>query len=266
MYVQFGSGTLLFNPLGGNLGTPSEPSSLVTLQDVDIKIDQKLVKLMGQNKGPDDVATSDEEIKITAGTGQLNLDFYNSMFLGETVVTGVKLQAYNEAHTIPATSPYTITGTNTTALATNADMGVYYSSGSNSGQPLERVTGTPATGQYAVAVSSGTITYTFAAADEGLGVYLNYIYTSTGGRTATLYNRLQGFGPYFELYAGDPYQSASQDAIMGMHFFKVRIGNFDFPKKRNNYTISKIEMEAYPQNALTGSSWFEWFDTSLNVI
>ena len=265
MYIQFGSGTLLFNPTGGNASTPSGPTSLVTLQDVDIKIDQKLVKLMGQNKGPDDVATSDEEVKITAGTGQINLDFYNTFFLGEDIVTGVKLQAYNELHAIP-TTPYEVVGTQTTALATNADMGVFYASGTNAGQPLERVATGVATGQYEVAVVSGTITYTFAAADTGLQVYLNYIYTAATGRTATLYNRLQGFGPNFELYCGDPYQSASQDAIMGLHFFKCKIGNFDLPKKRNNYLISKIEIEAYPQTPLTGAPWAEWFDTSLNVI
>jgi hypothetical protein len=266
MYIQFGAGTALFNPTGGNASTPSGPTSLLTLQDVDVKTDRKLVKLMGQNQGPDDVATSDAEVKITAGTGQINLDFYNTFFLGETIVTGAKLQAYNEAHTIPSSGPYTVVGTNTTALATNADMGVFYTTGANAGQPLERVASGPVTGQYSVAVSSGTITYTFAAADEGLGVVLNYVYTVTTGRTATLYNRLQGFGPYFELYLGDPYQSSSQDAVMGLHFFKCKIGNFDLPKKRNNYEISKIEIEAYPSTPLTGSPWVEWFDTSLNVL
>ena len=54
-----------------------------------------------------------------------------------------------------------------------ADNGVTYAS---TGVALTKVTGTPSVGQYAVSVvaSTGVATYTFAAADAGQSVYLNY--------------------------------------------------------------------------------------------
>ncbi len=79
-----------------------------------------------------------------------------------------------EAQTIPAASgPYTLQ-----PLVPNgpwlADNGVTYANGT----PLVLTTGTPSVGQYAVAevAATGIATYTFAAADQGLGVLLNYSY------------------------------------------------------------------------------------------
>lgn len=77
----------------------------------------------------------------------------------------------NEAQTIPAT-PYQLA-----PLCPHgnfaADNGVTYAA---TGASLTAVTGTPAAGQYAVSVNalSGVATYTFAAADTGKAVLLNY--------------------------------------------------------------------------------------------
>lgn len=73
----------------------------------------------------------------------------------------------NEAHNIPA-NPYQVTVTN--AASFGIDQGVTYAVG---GAALTLIaSGTPAAGQYTV-TSAGL--YTFAAADTGKGVLINYI-------------------------------------------------------------------------------------------
>lgn len=72
----------------------------------------------------------------------------------------------DEAQTIPAVSPYTLT---TFARWSAGDRGVVYAS---SGVALAKVTGAPNVGEYAV---DGSV-YTFAAADAGIGVLISYAY------------------------------------------------------------------------------------------
>ena len=80
----------------------------------------------------------------------------------------------NEAQSIPATSTYTITP-NAPYGAWAQDLGVSYASGG----ALVAVTANPTAGQYIppnLAGDSPTLVYTFAAADEGKAVLLNYNY------------------------------------------------------------------------------------------
>jgi hypothetical protein len=82
----------------------------------------------------------------------------------------------NEAQTIPATSPYQITP-NAPYGAYGADNGVTYASSGIALTPI--LSGTPSAGQYVppnLAGDTPTLAYTFAAADEGKAVLLNYSY------------------------------------------------------------------------------------------
>lgn len=69
----------------------------------------------------------------------------------------------DEAQTIPASAPYTLT---TIARWSAGDKGVTF----DDGTALVKVTSAPAQGQYSV---DGSV-YTFAAADAGLGVLISY--------------------------------------------------------------------------------------------
>lgn len=80
----------------------------------------------------------------------------------------------NEAQNIPATSTYTITP-NAPYGAWASDNGVSYATGG----ALTAVKSAPTTGQYVppnLASDTPTLVYTFAAADEGKAVLLNYNY------------------------------------------------------------------------------------------
>ena len=83
-----------------------------------------------------------------------------------------------------------ITGNGATFVA---DLGCIYVA---TGMPLKRVAAAPATGQYAVNVSTGV--YTFASADAGLSVLVNFQYTNTASanqQKMTVNNLPMGYAP-----------------------------------------------------------------------
>src|SRR5581483_11374955 len=91
---------------------------------------------------------------------------------GQTTSTGITA-LYDDATgaAIPAT-PYQITPTVPSSGTWLADLGVV----DINGNPYTRVASAPATGQYSVAAG----VYTFAAADTGKTVYINFRYTVSG--------------------------------------------------------------------------------------
>jgi hypothetical protein len=242
-FFQFGIGGLFAIPTTGNLATPSGPVQFGTIQDTNVEFNQKLEKLMGQNKGPDDIAPSDMEIKGKSGFGRIDVNIYNALFFGETIATGISVTQPNEAHAIPAT-PFTVTVAPPNSGTFSKDLGVRFASNL---QALTRVTSGPTTGQYSVTAGA----YLFAAADTLLNVQISYEYTLTSGQTLTVTNRIQGYGPVFELYLNQPYQGTN-----GLHLRACRASKMSAPMKRNGYLISDFEFESFPD---AGGNWFDWF-------
>lgn len=107
----------------------------------------------------------------------------------------------------------------------------------------------PASGHYTVNIGSGI--YHFAAADTGLDVLISYSYDDADGDTLKVVNHIQGYGPVFELYLQQNYQS---DKILKLH--RVRISKMGSPMKRDGYLISPFDFTAYA--ALDGSV-MDWF-------
>lgn len=243
-FYQFGIGGLFAIPTTGNLATPSGPIQFGTIQDTNVEFNQKLEKLMGQNKLPDDVAPSDMEIKGKSGFGRIDVNIYNALFFGETTTAGISVTAPNEAHNVPASTPYTVTIAPPNSGVFSKDLGVRYAA---TQQAFTRVTGTPDVGEYSV--SAGV--YTFAAADTGVAVLVSYEYTITSGTTLTVTNRIQGYGPVFEMYLAQPYQGNN-----GLHLRACRASKMSAPMKRNGYLISDFEFEAFPD---ASGAVFDWF-------
>ena len=81
---------------------------------------------------------------------------------------------------------------------------------------------------------------------------ISYTYTLTTGNTLTVNNQLMGYAPQFELWLNDPYSSYGN----GMHFYAVKSGKLSAPRKRDDYTIIDLEMEAF---ASTAGKVFDWF-------
>lgn len=255
MLYQFGVGYLLAKPRGGNASTPSGPVRFGTVQDIALDITQKLVKLMGQMKGPDDIAASDMEVKGKSGFGELDVNIWNALMFGDTVAAGITRAVIDEAAAIP-TTPYQVTVVNAAHFID--DFGVRLAS---DGSYLKVVPSSPATGQYSVNPATGI--YTFAAADTGNNVLISYTWSdTTHGRTATFKNHLQGYGPEFSLLCTMPYESnLSPLNDSGIELLRCKASKMSIPFKRDGYIISDFEFESFPDQ--TGT-WWKFYESDTN--
>ena len=234
--LQFGIGGMYGNPVGGNYGTPNGPQRFGTLQNIDLEISQKLVSLYGQNKFPDDVAPSDMKVSGKGGFAQIEIDVYNALFYADTIAAGIKAVSPDESHAIGSTVVITPPSSGVWTL----DLGVR---NGTTGKPMIKTGSAPGVGYYE---NTGTATYTFNATDvsSGFPVLISYMYTLTTGRTLTVMNHLQGYGPVFELYLLEPYQGTN-----GVHLYSVRASKMSNPLKRDNYLISDFEFEGFANAA-----------------
>ena len=250
MRIWFAAGTLVLNPIGGNIPTDYTPQQIATLQDVMIDIAATIKDLRGQYQFPDDTAISDRKITWKSGFGRFDIQAYNNLYFGESSIgTGGSPLDVNEAHSVPGSSPYTVTVTNSAEFV--KDLGVLYAA---TGQRFTRLpSGTPAVGQYTV--SSGV--YTFAAADAGVAVLITYTYTVVTGSILTVENNVQGYGPTLELFLSNPYQELTAGVPNYVHLYSCKVSKLGQPFKRADYLISDIEGEAYANSAGNVMDFYE---------
>ena len=243
MFIQFGAGQCFGNPIGGNLagavaGTTAstQPVRFMTIQDIDVTVDQTLKELKGQYKFPDDVAPADMKITGKIGSGRISVDAYNQLFFADLYTAGENsITVAAEAHTVPAATPYTVQIAPPGSGTFELDLGVQYANG----QPLAKVATVSAVGQYSVS-SAGL--YTFDAADASAAILISYNYKLTAsGHTLAVNNQLMGYGPSWEMWLAQPYQGTN-----GLHLFQCRASKLNFPLKRDDYELTEIDFEAYP--------------------
>ena len=245
---NFGTGWLFGNPLSQNLATNPTPQYFGTVQEVSIEIGATIKELRGNLQFPDDTAIADKKLTGKVSFGRIEIPVFNQLFFADSYVAGVTAVQPRESHAIPAT-PYQVTPTPPGSGTYATDLGVAYAA---TGAPLTKVTGTPTTGQYAVAAG----VYTFAAADTGLSVLISYTYTlSSTGNTLTVNNQLQGYGPQFEMWLGEPYAGQGN----GIHLYACKSGKLGAPRKRDDYTIIEMDFECFANAA---GKVFDWFQVS----
>jgi hypothetical protein len=192
----FGAGALYSTPTGSNQ-TPTRYGALQTC-GVDFKSTTK--PLFGQYQLPLTVARGSMNIAGKGEFAQIAARFYNDIFFGaaSSAQTGSTIVKDNESGTVPGTSTYIITVTNSATWT--YDLGVIYAA---TGLPLTRVASVSAVGQYSV--SAGV--YTFYSGDASAAMKISYEYTSTGGETLTISNQLMGVAPNFRTVLGMPYNN-----------------------------------------------------------
>lgn len=225
---SFGSGTLV--GVRTDLANQT-PAIFGVVQDVEIDFSFSLKELVGQYQAPVAIGRGAMKIQSKAKSARIYSALYNSLFFGQTQATGALLQAVNEAGTIPGT-PYQVTVANSAAWVT--DLGVFYAS---TGVQFTRVASAPAAGQYSVAAG----VYTFAAADTGLAVVINYTYTSnSGAQKITLSNQLMGAGPTFQLNIAETYNSK----VLNIQLNANVASKLSFPFKNQDFTINDFEWQS----------------------
>ena len=236
----FGSGVVFAVPLTNAQGSPitsGTPVRFGVLQDVSVDFSFTNKELHGQNQFPVAIGRGQGKITGKAKFGQFNGALVNSLFFGQTLVSGQSAISDKEVLTIASN-----TGTVADSTTFEDDLGVVYASG---GLPLTRVAASPVTGQYSVTPAG---VYTFAASDTGAvtgNILVSYRYqppaAGTSATSITLTNQLMGYAPTFraELYV--PY--ASKQLVITLN---QCIGSkLNFATKLDDFLIPEFDFEAF---------------------
>lgn len=234
---NFATGTLIAKRTDV-VNTP--PYMFGVLQDISLDFDQKLESLLGQYKVA--VGLGDGELKITgkAKMARFQNTLIQNILTGVSNTTGLlEMPLTGESATIPAPSgPYTYQVTNHT-LTPLEDFGVFYQS---NGVQLTPVASGPTTGQYSFVASTGT--YTFAAADASLAVWIYYTYTAASGLQTVYANQLMGSSPVFEIYFKNatPNFGVAKDFTLKLNACKS--SKLSLPFSNQKYAIQEFDFQA----------------------
>lgn len=240
----FGAGNVIAKTAAG-------ATILGTLQEIEIDFDQSIEELRGQNKLPDAIAQGALKVSGKAKIGKFDIKLTAGLVTGTALSTGQLRLAFQEAGTVPASTPYTITATN--AAIYEEDFGVVYA---GTGLSLLRVASAPAAGQYSVDEATGV--YTFAAADASKAVRISYSYTETTGHKTILTNSLMGEQPIFKLMLSGGYTDFDGRKNLDLTLNRCVMSKQTFPMKNTAFMVSDLEFSCFAD--ATG----EWATISTN--
>jgi hypothetical protein len=242
--LMFGSGVALAapQPSSGNPAPNPTPLALGVLQNIKLTLGADIKSLYGIDQWAVDTAIGKRSIKGSFEFAQISNLLMSQLFFGDGTTAGtVDTTTFpGEAHTVPASSTYTVTVTNAADVPL-VDYGVTYQ---NTGVPLVNVgTGSlSAAGQYKVNLTTGV--YTFDSADASAAVYINYSWTpspNTANSTLTAASHPMGYGPIIALNLVFPYEGGG----LGFYLPNVRLGKIDIATKLEDYTMYTTDYEGF---------------------
>jgi hypothetical protein len=238
--LQLGTGRAFAIPVGGNLATNPTPQEFQAIQDISLELNKTIKSASGQYIFPIDSGVVEGKATGKITFLQSEIQLFNQLMNADNMSVG-GVQLASQTSVIPASTPFTVTVTNSANFARPFTV-VYAGAGVGGAPvPLTLVASAPTVGQYSV--SAGV--YTFAAADEGKSVIINYLWTNaTAGNTAQMNNQLVGYGPICELYVFPNYQGQN-----AWHLPAVRFGKQSKPLKRADYMVVEVDYEAFGNSA-----------------
>jgi hypothetical protein len=237
--MVFGSGKLIATPTnladGTTIATPT-PVELAQLQDVSVDMSVDIKTLYGSNQYPIAIGQGKGKVQVKAKYADIRSSVLASLFYGKATTTGIKAAKLDDAQTVPASSPFTITVAPPNSGTYVDNLGVVDSS---TGKPMERVASAPATGQYSV--SAGV--YTFASADASKSIKISYEYSSTSstGRVLTMTNQLMGYTPSFKILL----QESFDGKTLVMKLNRAVSGKLNLPFKNDDFGLYDFEADAF---------------------
>lgn len=261
--TQFASGTLFVNPNSGTLATDPTPFRLGEMQDISIDFKGENVSLFSQNRFPDIIAQAEVNCSIKATYASLQGIILSQAFLvGATPTAGANVIVDQELHTVPASTPFTITVDPPGSGTWVQDLGVQWANPAGTGAKApgraftKLPSGTPTTGQYTQTVTSSEGVYTFAAADAGSQVWISYVYNeTTPGVTYSYQNQRMGLGPVCDVWVYLPFTNF----LRGYEFPSCYCKSISQPTKQKGFTIQTIEFDVADT---PGGNVFNYFDFS----
>lgn len=230
----FGTGQLYTMPVGGGA-----PVKFGALQDISVDFSADVKQLFGQYQFPLDVARGKTKIEGKVASGEVNVDFYNSFYFGQSVDPGQIVQATNEPQTVPAMSTYTITVDHDMDFV--MDLGVV----GTDGTVFTQVAAMPAAGQYTV---SDAGVYTFNMANASDDVLITYLYESATPSTSgslTITNQLMGITPKFQMVLSSQYNNKQFTMIL----YTCVAEKMSMPFKQDDYLITDFGFQAQANEA-----------------
>jgi hypothetical protein len=230
----FGAGDFYAVPLvdgSGNAILTPTPVKIAAVQEIGLDFSGDLKELYGQNQFALAVARGKVKVSGKVKGAQINGAALNSLFFGQAIAAGAMGAVYTDltGQAIPAI-PFQLISIPPNAGAWLADLGVIDANG----VPMIRVAATPATGQYSVAAG----TYTFAAADTGKLVFVNYSYSSTSAtaQKISVKNIAMGSAPSFKAYMQTTYQGKKALVVLysavssKLNMFATKLDDFSIPE------------------------------------
>ena len=224
----------------------AQPIQLGVLQDISVDFDATVKSLVGQSQFA--VALARGEIKVSgkAKFARISAASYNNLFFGQTEGTvgsgpqNLVPASPGEAVTVPAPSgPYTVQ----VAQHSNyvADLGVFVAA---TGKQLVPVASSSEVANVSYSVNVSTGTYTFAAGDASVAMYISYQYTAATGTKITLNNLIMGSTPTFslKLFEAFPVLGTAKQATLILN--NVTSKKLALPFKNQDWMINELDFEA----------------------
>ena len=237
MFV-FGSGVLTGTQL--NVANPT-PINFGLVQKVSVNTSVSVKELYGQYAFPVAVGSGTRKVQCKASLARFSGQAIGRLFYNQAPSAGSTISQFAEVHSVPASTPYTITVTNSTHFG--ADQGVVYAA---TGLPLIAVSSLTAAGQYTVNPSTGV--YTFYSGDSNANVLISYTYTASAtGEALAITNPLIGPTSTFSatLFATDPTTNAQFSVTLN----QCVASKFSFGTNIEDFAKPDFEFQAFANAA-----------------
>lgn len=242
--MEFGFGSGILTGLRTDNSGTNTPVRFGALQDVSVEFQGDIKELFATQQFPVDVARGKTKIMGKAKVAEIRSAMYNDLFFGQTRSTGQLKYAYNESTTLgTGAASYTVANSGSTPLV---DTGVFYAS---NGDQLSAVSSAPGSGQYTFNASTGV--YAFSTFAAGLGVLVNYTYTTTSGYNIAIGNPLMGTTPRFKATLFQQFENNQVVLVLN----SCVSSRLSFPTRIDDYVIQDLDFSAFADSAGNVGSW-----------
>jgi hypothetical protein len=236
MLGTFGTGVFLATRTDVANSTP-EPFAVLQSTNFDFGFTTK--PLFGLNQFAVFVARGEGKWTGKAKWATISLGLMNALFFGQTLTTGGTQLAANEAHTVPAMTPFVVTPTNVSTFV--GDEGVQYVG--LPPQPLTLTTGAPGTSGLYEAPATTAGAYTFNSGDASAAVLINYLYTVTSGQNIALTSQILGTTPTFKaVFRNRDPKTGLYDTLL---LNQCTASKLAFESKTSDYTMPELDFEIF---------------------
>jgi hypothetical protein len=246
MQFIFGAGDFFAVPLldaAGNTISNPTPIRLGIMQEMSLEFSTDVKELHGQYQFAVDSAGGKGKVGGKVKGAQIVGAALSSLFFGQASTLGSMSAIYSDlvGAAIP-TTPFIITVAPPSSGTYAEDLGVL----DTNGVPYSRVASAPVTRQYSV--NTGTGAYTFAVADAGVTVFINYRYsfTSVASRRMQIVNQQMGALPVIKALLHTSYKGKRALVMLPQATFTKLMM---FGTKIDDYSVPEMDYSAYASSA-----------------